>query len=178
MEKIVARDEPMWAVDRGAENFILKTFDEAIQDYLNSAGWHPPARVTVVPYQRHKLPIEEVMGQVEARIEEIIENLDEDYGHPEEAMFTFSTGDFEAIHVQATQLAHAIHDHYRPYWCDPLPSQAVQVDLRAWLDEQGTMDDFFTCRNCGGSGGGDDPALMCTVCCGTGHNGNTIGDEV
>jgi hypothetical protein len=117
------------------ENLRFTTVDEAVKNYLDEV--EPADRWEVLhvrAYRRMQPPLDDLVAA--ELIMEVVDKWEEELGNPDnEGEYMLLDADLRALIPLALSLLQQIASRYRPWACEEIPSEHVEVDLTQWLRE-------------------------------------------
>ena len=115
----------LFTCERDAETLEHSDPDDAVESYLDQCGDPLPEKVTVYGYARLVMePGEPDPGRV---LERVLEELDEEYGDPDDA-----TDATPAMLAAAREFCEAIRREYPVWRCEKV--EQTEVDVATWVE--------------------------------------------
>ena len=113
-----------WSCDLHAEHLIHESIGEAVEDEWDTRTGRLPEMVEVYGFAYMELPQpEHIASNV---LERLLEDLDGEYGNPEEGYWRTKDVD-PALKEAALTFANAVRKHYKPWACERVETRTVRV---------------------------------------------------
>jgi hypothetical protein len=112
--------------DPHAETLHGSDPDDAVERHLDDLWPKVPETLTVTAFRRRVIHTRDL--NPDRVIEDLLEQLDEEYGDPDEG-----TDPSEAMRLAATALCDVIRRNYRVWACEPVAT--AKVNVQAWVRE-------------------------------------------
>lgn len=112
-----------WALDPNCENLCNTTIEQVVIDWLDDNGYEPGKRLTVYGF----VPVKPTSQEFQF-VDDLLENLDEEYGSPEGEHEPLSTEDLTHLRTLEDLVVDHLLARYEPWVCALVETREICVD--------------------------------------------------